>query len=76
MKLRPVTKLDKRNRSTLKKFDDDVMSANCDNIAFFRFTANFQPSGSWIPSVWSIKLAFSLIVTFFLHNLKTELKNL
>ena len=26
MKLGPVTKLDKRNKTTLKKFDDDVMS--------------------------------------------------
>ena len=26
MKLAPVTKIDKRNKVTLKKFDDDVMS--------------------------------------------------
>ena len=29
MKLGPVTKLDKRNKITSKKFDDEVMSANC-----------------------------------------------
>ena len=28
MKLGPVTKLDQRNTSTSKKFDDDVMSAS------------------------------------------------
>ena len=29
MTLGPVTKLDKRNKATSKKFDDDAMSANC-----------------------------------------------
>ena len=28
MKLGPVTKLDKRNKTTLKNFDDNVMSEN------------------------------------------------
>ena len=35
MTLRPVTKLDKRNMTMSKNFDDDVMSANCDVIVFF-----------------------------------------
>ena len=35
MKLGPVTKLDKRNKTTSKKFDDHVMSENCDVIAIF-----------------------------------------
>ena len=35
MKLGPVTKLDKRNKTTSKKFDDDVISENCDVIAIF-----------------------------------------
>ena len=35
MKLRPVTKLDKRNKATSKKLDDDVMLENCDVIAIF-----------------------------------------
>ena len=30
MKLGPVTKLDKRNKTTFKKTDDDAMSSNCD----------------------------------------------
>ena len=30
MKFGPVTKLDKRNNTTLKKFDNDVISTNCD----------------------------------------------
>ena len=32
MKLRPVTKLDKTNKKTLKKIDDDTMSTNFDVI--------------------------------------------
>ena len=35
MKLGRVTKLDKTNKTTSKKFDDDVMSKNCDVIAIF-----------------------------------------
>ena len=35
MKLGPVTKRDKRNKATSKKFDDDVMSENRDDIAIF-----------------------------------------
>ena len=30
-----VTKLDKRNKTTSKKFDDDVMSENCEVIVIF-----------------------------------------
>ena len=35
MKLGPVTKLDKGNKITSKKFDDDVMSVNFDVIVIF-----------------------------------------
>ena len=35
IKFGPVTKLDKRNRTTPKKIDDDVMSANCNAIVIF-----------------------------------------
>ena len=37
MKLGPVTKLDKSNKTSKKKkkFDDDVMSTNCDVIVIF-----------------------------------------
>ena len=33
MKLGPVTKRHRRNKTTSKKFDNDVMSENCDIIA-------------------------------------------
>ena len=35
MKLGPVTKLDKRNKTMLNKLDDDVMSENCEVIVIF-----------------------------------------
>ena len=41
MKLGPVTKLDKRNKTTTKKFDDEVMSANCDVITIFSIYGQF-----------------------------------
>ena len=50
MKLGPVTKLDKRNKMTSKKFDDDFMSANGDVIIIFRFMANLKQSRSRIPN--------------------------
>ena len=41
MKLRLVTKLDKRNKTRSKKFSDDVMSANCDVIVIFPIYGQF-----------------------------------
>ena len=35
MKLGPVTELDKVNKTTSKRFNDDVMSANFDVIVIF-----------------------------------------
>ena len=43
MKFGPVTNLDKRNKAESKKFDDDVMSENCDVSAIFQFTCQFGP---------------------------------
>ena len=40
MKLGPVTKLGKRNK-TSRKLDDDVMSRNCDAIAIFSIYGQF-----------------------------------
>ena len=41
MKPGPVTKLDKRNKITSKKFDDDVMSPNCYLIVIFSIYGQF-----------------------------------
>ena len=41
MKLGPVNKLDNRNKTMSKKFDDDVMLANCDVIVIFSIYDQF-----------------------------------
>ena len=41
MRLGPVTKLDKRDKKTSKKIDNDVKSENCDVIAIFRIFGQF-----------------------------------
>ena len=41
MKLGPVTKLDKRNKTMSKKFDVDVMSGNFDFIVIFQIFDQF-----------------------------------
>ena len=46
MKLRPITKLDKRTKTMPKEIDDDVMSENCDVIVPFPISGKF---GSLIP---------------------------
>ena len=45
MKLGLVTKIDKRNKTTSEKFDDEVMSVNCDVIAIF-------PIHGQIEAIW------------------------
>ena len=48
MKLGPATKFDKRNKTTSKKFDDGIMSANFNVIILFQFMANMELSGTQI----------------------------
>ena len=48
MKLRPVTKLNKRNKTISKKFDDDVISKNCDVIVVFPIFGQF--GAVWKPN--------------------------
>ena len=64
MKLGPVTKLDKKNKATSKKFDG--MSANCDVIAIFPIYG--QLGVIWKPDSEHIvcKTYIPLKVTFYL----------
>ena len=71
IKLGPVTKIDKRNRSTQK---NDTASSNYDVIDIFTIYVYLQQSGSRISDTRSIFLTFSLIAVFYLTNLKTELQ--
>ena len=41
MKLGPVTKLDKRSKTTSKNFDNNVMSGDCDIIVIFWIFGQF-----------------------------------
>ena len=41
MKLEPVTKPDKKNKTMLKRFDDDAISANCEVIVIFPIYGKF-----------------------------------
>ena len=41
MKLGPVSKVDKRNKTTSKKIDDGVISENCDVIVIFAIYGQF-----------------------------------
>ena len=47
MKLGTETKIDKRNKTTSKKFDDDVMLENCDVIVIFPIYSQF--GAIWKP---------------------------
>ena len=42
MKFGQETKLDKKNKTTSRKFDNDFMSANCDIIVTFPVYGQFE----------------------------------
>ena len=62
MKPGPVTTLDKRNKTM--------------SLPFLQSMANLEQSGSRIPDAQSVKLMFSLIVTFHLTRTENRTKKL
>ena len=72
IKLEPVTKPKQEKQNNLKRCDDDVMLEIVMSLLFFQLTANLEHFGSRIPDTPSVKLIFSLIVTFFLTKNKTR----
>ena len=62
MKLGPVTKPDKRNKTTSKKLDDGIMSDNCDVIVIFRIFGQFGAVRR-LNSRRSLQVMFSVMVT-------------
>ena len=74
MKLGPVTKLDKRNKTTSTKFDVDVLPENLTSLSFFGFLTNLEQSGGRIPDTESVKVIFSVIVTFCLTETENRAK--
>ena len=73
MKLGPVTKLDKRKKTTSKKLDDDVTTLNCDAIVIFPIFGQF--GAIRMPDAQSVKLTYSLKVTFNLTKTVNRTKN-
>ena len=65
MKPGPVTKIDKRNKTTSQKFDDDIMSTNCDVIVNFpiydQFVAIRKPDSGCIVSKTYIFIKSNLL---------------
>ena len=76
MKLGPVTKLDKRNKTTSKKFDDNACQKIVTSLPFLQFTANLEQLGSQISDAYSIKVICTLIVTFYFAKTEKITKNL
>ena len=75
MKLGPVTKIYKRNKTTSKKFDVDVMSKIVTSLSLSRFLVNLEQSGGRIPDAESVKVMFSVKVTFHLTKTENRTKN-
>ena len=64
MKLGPVTKLDKKNKTTSKKLGNDVMLKNCDVIVIFPIYDQFGAIRKPDSGCSFVKLTFSSTVTF------------
>ena len=69
VKLGPWTKFEKRNTQH-KKTENGAMTS------FIWFIANLEQCGSRISDAWSVKLTFSLTVTFCLTKIEKRTKNL
>ena len=78
MKLVPVAKLDKRNKTASKKIDDDVILRNFD--VFVIFPIYGQLGAIWKPDSERIVCKTYIIInsnlSVALQKLKTELKSL
>ena len=60
MKFGPVNKSNKKNKATLKKLDNDVVSENCDFIVIFVIYGEFRTiQNGDVPDGESLKLIIS-----------------
>ena len=76
MRLGPVTKLDKRNKTTSKKIDNDVMSADCD-VIFDLWPIRKPDSGCMVCKTYIFINRVKKIFQFFtLHLIVTKLQQL
>ena len=74
MELEPVTKLDKRNKTTSKKLTLTPCRKIMTSFSFFGFLTNLEQSGGRIPDTESAKVMFSVIVTFCLTKTENRTK--
>ena len=72
MKLRPVTKLDRRNKTTSKNVTLTLCRKIVTLLLFFGFLANLEQSGGRITDTESAKIMISVIVTFCRTNTETR----
>ena len=70
MKLEPLTKLDKRNKTVSKKLDDYVMSKNRDVIAIFSIYSQFGAIRK--PDSGRIFCKTSVFINSNIYLIKTE----
>ena len=71
MKLRPVTKIDKRNKTMSKNLTMRLCRKIVTSLPFLQYMDNSEQSKSRILDALSVKLIFLLIVIFYLA--KTEI---
>ena len=74
MKLGPITRIDKRNKTTLKKITMTSYREIVTSLSFFGFLAHLEQSGDQIPGTESAKVMFSAIVTFRLTKTENRTK--
>ena len=74
MKLGPVTKLDKKNKITSKNLTVTSCWQALTSLSFFIIMTNLDQPGHRIPDAQSVKLTFSLIVTFYLTKTGSKTK--
>ena len=66
MKVRPVTKFDKRNKTISKMWTLESYRKIMTSLIFFLFLGNLEQPGGRIPDTESAKVMFSVIGIFFL----------
>ena len=57
----------------LKEFADKSCQDVMASLSFFQFMSNLEQSRSWIPDAESLKLTFSLTLTFYLTKSKNRI---
>ena len=73
-KLGPVTKINKKNMTTSKKNDYDLMSTNCDVIVIFPIYGQYGAIRKRDSGRMAVKTYIFIKVTFYLTNIENRSK--